>query len=78
MPYLKEKWKMLQKAMRGGSRSPAKKFIHFRFADAIDGLAGIEKELTNLIKHIDNLSSVYDMQINAKKKKKKKTTHENN
>ena len=41
--------------------------INLRFADDIDGLAGSESELSNLIKKIDSTSCKYGMEINATK-----------
>ena len=38
-----------------------------RFADDIDGLAGSESELANLIKIIDNTARAYGMEINSTK-----------
>ena len=40
---------------------------NLRFADDIDGLAGSETELTNLIKIIDNSARAYGMKINYEK-----------
>ena len=40
---------------------------NLRFADDIDGLAGSESELSNLIKKIDSTSRKYGMEINATK-----------
>ena len=40
---------------------------NLRFADDIDGLAGSESELSNLIKIIDNTTRAYDMEINSTK-----------
>ena len=42
---------------------------NMRFADDIDGLAGSESELANLIKIIDNTSRAYRMEINSTKTK---------
>ena len=42
---------------------------NFRFADDIDGLAGEEEELANLVKHLDKASTAYSMEISAKKTK---------
>ena len=39
------------------------------FADDIDGLAGEEKELANLVEHFDKATTVYGMEISAKKMK---------
>ena len=40
---------------------------NLRFADDIDGLAGSETELANLIKIIDNTAHAYGMEINSTK-----------
>ena len=40
---------------------------NLRFADDIDGLAGSESELANLIKIIDNTARTYGMEINSTK-----------
>lgn len=42
---------------------------NLRFADDIDGLAGKEKELASLVKHLDTTSTAYGMQISAEKTK---------
>ena len=42
---------------------------NFRFADDIDGLAGEEEELANLVEHLDKASTAYSMETNAKKTK---------
>ena len=42
---------------------------NLRFADDIDGVAGSEKELMNLVKCLDETSSKYGMQISAEKTK---------
>ena len=39
------------------------------FADDIDGLAGEEEELANLVEHLDKASTAYCMEISAKKTK---------
>ena len=39
------------------------------FADDIDGLAGKEEELANLVEHLDKASTAYGMEISAKKTK---------
>ena len=39
------------------------------FADDIDGLAGKEEELANLVEHLDKASTAYSMETNAKKTK---------
>ena len=40
-----------------------------RFADDIDGLAGEEEELANLVERLDKASIAYGMEINAEKTK---------
>ena len=40
---------------------------NLRFADDIDGLAGSEEELANLVKRLDKTSTSYGMQISAEK-----------
>ena len=51
-----------------GSVSIGGKIItNLRFADDIDGLAGSESELANLIKIIDNTARAYGMEINSMK-----------
>ena len=42
---------------------------NLRFADDIDGLAGNEQELANLVKRLDETSSRYGMEISAEKTK---------
>ena len=42
---------------------------NLRFADDIDGLAGSEEELANLVKRLDKTSISYGMQISAEKTK---------
>ena len=39
------------------------------FADDIDGLAGEEEELANLVEHLDKSSTAYGMEISAEKTK---------
>ena len=41
--------------------------INLRFADDINGLAGSQSELSNLIKIIDNTARAYGMEINSTK-----------
>ena len=38
-----------------------------RFADDIDGLAGEEEELANLVERLDKPSTAYGMEISAEK-----------
>ena len=42
---------------------------NLRLADDIDGLAGEEKELANLVEHFDKASTAYGMEISAEKTK---------
>ena len=42
---------------------------NFRFADDIDGLAGEEDEVANLVEHLDKASTAYSMEISAEKTK---------
>ena len=42
---------------------------NLRFADDIDGLAGAEEELANLVEHLDEASTAYGMEISAEKTK---------
>ena len=42
-----------------------KTVTNFRFADGIDGLAGEEDELTNVVERLDKTSTAYGMKISA-------------
>ena len=42
---------------------------NLRFADDIDGLAGDEEELANLVERLDKDSTAYGMEISAEKTK---------
>ena len=42
---------------------------NLRFADDIDGLAGEEEELANLVECLDKASAAYGMEIRAEKTK---------
>ena len=42
---------------------------NLRFADDIDGLAGEEEELANLVERLDKASTAYGMEIGAEKTK---------
>ena len=42
---------------------------NLRFADDIDGLAGEEEDLANLVEHLDKASTAYGMEISAEKTK---------
>ena len=48
-----------------GSRT----ITNFRFDDDIDGLAGEEEELANLVERLDKASTAYGMEISAEKTK---------
>ena len=47
---------------------------NLRFADDIDGLAGEEEELANLVQRLDKASSAYGMEISAEKTEPTTTT----
>ena len=40
---------------------------NLRFADDIDGLAGEEEELANLVEHLDKATTAYGMEIMPKR-----------
>ena len=42
---------------------------NLRFADDIDGLAGEEEELTNLVERLDKASTAYGMEVSAEETK---------
>ena len=42
---------------------------NFRFADDIDGLAGEQEELANLVEHLDKVSTAYSIEISGEKTK---------
>ena len=42
---------------------------NLRFANDIDGLAGEEEEVANLVEHLDKASTAYGMEISAEKTK---------
>ena len=44
-----------------------KTITNLRFADHIDGLAGEEEELANLVERLDKASAAYGMESSAKK-----------
>ena len=46
-----------------------KTITNLRFADYIDGLAGEEQELANLVERLDKVSTAYSMEISAEKTK---------
>ena len=43
--------------------------VHLQFVDDINGLAGKEEELVNLVEHLGSTSTAYGMQISAEKTK---------
>ena len=46
-----------------------RRITNLRFADDIDGLAGEEEELANLVERLDKASTAYGMEISAEKTK---------
>ena len=46
-----------------------RKITNLRFADDIDGLAGREEELADLVERLNKTSTAFGMQINAEKTK---------
>ena len=52
-------------------------FTNLRFADDIDGLAGSEQELENLVRHLDRSSTAYGIENTAKIKTKLMTNSNN-
>ena len=55
--------------MKALSALEARTITNLRFADDIDGLAGEEEELANLVERLDKASTAYDMEIGAEKTK---------
>ena len=53
----------------GSVSTGGRTIINFRFADDMDGLAGEEEELANLVERLDKASTAYGMEINAEKTK---------
>ena len=53
----------------GTVRIGGRTITNLRFADDIDGLAGEEEELANLVEHLDKASTAYGMEISAEKTK---------
>ena len=47
---------------------------NLRFADDIDGLAGEEEELANLVERLDTASTAYSIEISAEKTKLMRTS----
>ena len=56
---------MLECTVSTGGRT----ITNLHSADDIDGLAGEEEELANLVERLDKASTAYDMEISAKKTK---------
>ena len=55
---------------RGGTVSIGGRTItNLRFADDVDGVAGDEEELANLVERLDQASTAYGMEISAEKTK---------
>ncbi|KAI0221682.1 hypothetical protein LSAT2_027035 [Lamellibrachia satsuma] len=54
---------------QGTVSSGGRTITNLRFADDIDGLAGDEQELVNLVEHLEKTSSSYGMEISAEKTK---------
>ena len=50
-------------------RQHCRTITNLRFADDIDGLAGDEEELSNLVECLDKASTAYGMKISAEKTK---------
>ena len=48
---------------------PGRTITNLHFADDIDGLAGEEEELANLVERLDEASTAYGMEISAEKTK---------
>ena len=55
--------------MKALSALEAEKITNLRFAYDIDGLAGEEEELANLVERLDKASTANGMEISAKKTK---------
>ena len=55
--------------LKGTVRIGGRTITNLRFADDIDGLAGEEEQLTNLVEHLDKASTAYGMEISAEKTK---------
>ena len=58
------------KIMKGTVRIGGRIITNLRFADYIDGLAGKEDELENLVKTVETASTAHGMEINSEKKAK--------
>ena len=55
--------------MKTLSALEAEQIANFRFADDIDGLAGEEEELANLVELLDKASTAYGIEISVVKTK---------
>ena len=53
----------------GTVSSGGRTITNLRFADDIDGLAGEEEDLVNLVERLDKATTAYGMEISAKKTK---------
>ena len=53
-----------------------RKFPNLRFTDDIDGLAGSELELANLVERLDKTSTAYGMQISTEKNQSDDQQHQ--
>ena len=51
------------------ARIAGRTITDLRFADDVDGLAGEEEELANLVESLDKASTAYGMEISAEKTK---------
>ena len=54
---------------KGTVSSGGRRSTNLRFADDIDGLAGEEEEMANLVERLDKGSTAYGMEISAEKTK---------
>ena len=61
--YLQHQQDLYEGTLSIGGRT----ITNLRFAGDIDGLAGEEEELANLVKLLDKASTAYDMEISAEK-----------
>ena len=50
-------------------RTEGRTITNLRFADDIDGLAGEQEEMANLVERLDKTSTTYGMEISAEKTK---------
>ena len=58
-----------REAHEGTVSNGGRTITNLRFADDIDGLAGDEEELANLVERLDKASTAYGMEISAEKTK---------